>query len=46
MKEEKKSELELFKQFYEQMTTSEFTEDKQQVMTDVIEKVLREEAQK
>lgn len=46
MKEEKKSELDLFKQFYEQMTTSEFTEDKQQVMTDVIEKVLREEALK
>ncbi|PAE26615.1 exonuclease SbcCD subunit D [Bacillus sp. 7894-2] len=46
MKEEKKSELDLFKQFYEQMTTSEFTEDKQQVMTDVIEKVLREEAMK
>jgi exonuclease SbcD len=46
MKEEKKSELELFKQFYEQMTTSEFTNDKQQVMADVIEKVLREEALK
>lgn len=44
MKEEKKSEFELFKQFYEQMTTSEFTNDKQQVMADVIEKVLREEA--
>jgi exonuclease SbcD len=41
---EKKSELELFEQFYADMTTSEFTVDKKDVMADVIGKVLREEA--
>jgi DNA repair protein SbcD/Mre11 len=43
---EKKSELELFEQFYADMTTSEFTVDKKGVMADVIGKVLREEAVK
>ncbi len=43
---EKKSELELFEQFYAEMTTSEFTVDKKDVMADVIEKALREEAVK
>lgn len=43
VKEDKKSELELFEQFYQEMTTSEFTEDKKEVMADVIEKVLKEE---
>jgi len=43
IREEKKSELELFEQFYKEMTTSEFTEDKRGVMTDVIGKVLKEE---
>lgn len=43
---EKKSELELFEQFYADMTTSEFTVDKKDVMADVIGKVLREEAVK
>jgi DNA repair protein SbcD/Mre11 len=43
---EKKSELELFEQFYADMTTSEFTIDKKDVMADVIGKVLREEAVK
>ncbi|OLS36852.1 exonuclease SbcCD subunit D [Bacillus sp. MRMR6] len=40
---EKKSELELFEQFYSEMTTSEFTADKKDAMAEVIEKVLREE---
>ncbi|MBP2240276.1 exonuclease SbcD [Cytobacillus eiseniae] len=45
-REEKKSELELFKQFYEEMTTSEFTDEKNTVMAEVIEKTLKEEAAK
>lgn len=44
VKEDKKSELELFKQFYEEMTTSEFTDEKNVVMAEVIEKTLKEEA--
>lgn len=40
---EKKSELDLFEQFYTEMTTSEFSADKKEAMADVIEKVLREE---
>ncbi|MFJ5761370.1 exonuclease SbcCD subunit D [Neobacillus sp. NPDC093182] len=43
---EKKSELDLFEQFYTEMTTAEFSSDKKEVMADVIEKVLREEAVK
>ncbi|NWQ41643.1 exonuclease SbcCD subunit D [Bacillus sp. EB106-08-02-XG196] len=43
---EKKSELDLFEQFYSEMTTSEFTADKKEVMADVIGKVLREEGTK
>lgn len=42
VKEEKKSELELFQQFYQEMTTLEFTDDKKAVMTDVIEKALKD----
>nr|WP_263327597.1 exonuclease SbcCD subunit D [Neobacillus sp. Marseille-Q6967] len=45
-KSEKKSELDLFEQFYSEMTTAEFTEEKKEAMTDVIEKVLREEGMK
>ncbi|EIJ79721.1 nuclease SbcCD, D subunit [Bacillus methanolicus MGA3] len=44
MREEKKSELDLFAQFYQEMTTSEFTPDKKEIMASVIEKVLKEEA--
>ncbi|MCL6572419.1 MAG: exonuclease SbcCD subunit D [Bacillus sp. (in: Bacteria)] len=40
---EKKSELELFEQFYAEMTTSEFSSDKKEVMADIIGKVLRED---
>ena len=40
---EKKSEIDLFEQFYSEMTTSEFSNDKKEAMADVIEKVLREE---
>jgi len=46
VKDKKKTEIELFKEFYEEMTTAEFTEEKNSVMTDIISKVLREEAQK
>lgn len=46
VKEEKKTELELFQQFYQEMTTSEFTDDKKDVMTDVIEKALKDGAVK
>lgn len=45
-KVDKKSELELFKDFYEEMTTSEFTFEKKTVMTEVIEKALKEELMK
>lgn len=44
--EEKKSELELFEQFYTDMTTLEFTEDKRKIMSDVMEKVLKKEGLK
>jgi exonuclease SbcD len=40
---EKKSEIELFEQFYTEMTTSEFTIEKKDAMAAVIEKVLKEE---
>jgi exonuclease SbcD len=43
-KSEKKSEMDLFEQFYTDMTTSEFTVEKRDLMTEIIEKVLREEA--
>jgi len=43
---DKKSELELFEQFYTEMTSAEFTEDKKTVMSDVIDKVLKEEGVK
>jgi exonuclease SbcD len=46
IRSEKKSELELFEQFYSEMTTSEFSLDKKEAMTEVIEKVLREEGLK
>jgi len=46
VKDKKKTEIELFKEFYEEMTTAEFTEEKNSVMTDIISKVLREEAKK
>ncbi|MFK9090386.1 exonuclease SbcCD subunit D [Bacillus salipaludis] len=42
LRSEKKSEIELFEQFYAEMTTSEFTSDKKEVMADIIDKVLRE----
>ena len=46
LKEDKKSELELFEQFYSEMTTAEMTDEKRKVMSDVIEKVLKEEVAK
>jgi DNA repair protein SbcD/Mre11 len=46
IKEDKKSELELFEQFYQEMTEADFTAEKKEVVADVIEKVLVEEAAK
>lgn len=46
IKDEKKSEIELFEQFYQEMTKAKFTDDKKEVMVDVIEKVLAEEGKK
>ncbi|MFF2450081.1 exonuclease SbcCD subunit D [Neobacillus sp. NPDC058068] len=43
IRNEKKSEIELFELFYTEMTTSEFTLDKKEAMAGVIEKVLRED---
>lgn len=42
-KDERKSELELFEQFYKEMTTAEFSTEKRDVMATVIEKVHKEE---
>lgn len=42
-KDERKSELELFEQFYQEMTTAEFTSEKRDVVATVIEKVHKEE---
>ncbi|MGJ7919745.1 exonuclease SbcCD subunit D [Neobacillus sp. LXY-4] len=42
-KDERKSELELFEQFYKEMTTAEFSSEKRDVMATVIEKVHKEE---
>ncbi|MDP4084381.1 MAG: exonuclease SbcCD subunit D [Bacillota bacterium] len=39
---EKKSELELFEQFYNEMTTSEFTADKKETIAEIVENVLKE----
>lgn len=46
IREEKKSELDLFEQFYREMTTTDFTEDKRSLMVGVIDKVLKEEGLK
>ncbi|MEH7415287.1 exonuclease SbcCD subunit D [Neobacillus drentensis] len=43
LKSEKKSEIDLFEQFYTDMTTSDFTTEKRDMMTEIIQKVLREE---
>ncbi|MGD6803173.1 exonuclease SbcCD subunit D [Rossellomorea aquimaris] len=46
VKDEKKTELELFQQFYNEMTTSDFSEEKKQMMINVIEKAKREAEKK
>lgn len=46
VKSEKKSELELFEQFYQEMTTSDFSNEKRVVMAEMIDKVLREDVLK
>ncbi|MDR7000743.1 exonuclease SbcCD subunit D [Neobacillus niacini] len=43
---DKRSEIELFEQFYNEMTSAEFTDDKKAVMAEVIEKVMKEEGSK
>lgn len=43
VKAEKKSELDHFKEFYNEMTTAEFTVEKNAVMTEMIEQALKEE---
>lgn len=45
-KSEKKSEIDLFEQFYREMTTAEFTEDKREIMAGIVEQVLKAEGQK
>ena len=40
---ERKSELELFEQFYQEMTSLEFSEDKKSVMASVIDTAVKEE---
>ncbi|TYS16145.1 exonuclease SbcCD subunit D [Rossellomorea vietnamensis] len=46
VKDERKTELELFQQFYNEMTTSDFSEEKKQMMINVIEKAKREAEKK
>ncbi|MGJ7909718.1 exonuclease SbcCD subunit D [Neobacillus sp. LXY-1] len=46
IRSEKKSEIELFEQFYTEMTTAEFTQEKRETMSDIINSVLRGEAAK
>jgi DNA repair protein SbcD/Mre11 len=46
VKEEKKSELDLFEQFYKEMTEAEFTGEKKSAMADIIQSVLKEEGLK
>jgi exonuclease SbcD len=45
-KDEKKSELELFEQFYQEMTTADFTKEKRSVMAGIIDGVIKEEGLK
>ncbi|MCU9611950.1 exonuclease SbcCD subunit D [Caldibacillus lycopersici] len=40
---ERKNELELFKQFYEDITTAKFTDEKEKIMIKTIDKVKKEE---
>lgn len=44
--QKRKTELDLFVSFYEEMTTAEFTEEKRQIISNVINQVRREEASK
>lgn len=41
--QERKSELDLFEQFYKEMTSEEFSPEKKRIMSGVIESVLKEE---
>ncbi|WP_066308338.1 exonuclease SbcCD subunit D [Bacillus sp. FJAT-29814] len=41
IRSEKKSEIELFEQFYTEMTTSEFSTHKKEAMVEIIEKVMK-----
>jgi len=44
--EERKSELQLFQQFYSEMTTLEFNDKKKNIISNIIDKVLKEEVAK
>ncbi|WP_174727997.1 exonuclease SbcCD subunit D [Mesobacillus harenae] len=46
IRDDKKSEIELFEQFYSEMTTAEFSKPKRDVISSVIDKVLKEESRK
>lgn len=46
IRDNKKSELDLFQQFYEEMTTATFSDEKRTVVADVIQKVAVEEGAK
>ena len=46
IKENKKSELDLFDQFYREMTTAEFTDDKRNLMSGIIDRDEDNDAQK
>ncbi|MFD2443749.1 exonuclease SbcCD subunit D [Bacillus sp. CGMCC 1.16607] len=46
IKDEKKSEIDLFEQFYKEMTTADFDQEKKEVMANVIENVLKGESVK
>jgi DNA repair protein SbcD/Mre11 len=43
IKEDKKSEIDLFEQFYHEMTTADFTNEKRKIMEEIIDKVMKEE---
>jgi DNA repair protein SbcD/Mre11 len=45
-KDDKKSEIDLFEHFYREMTTAEFTDEKREIMTGIMNKVLKSEGQK
>jgi DNA repair protein SbcD/Mre11 len=45
-KDDKKSEIDLFEHFYREMTTAEFTDEKREIMSGIMNKVLKAEGQR